>query len=391
MSPTWVVLILLIVSMGMWGWLLGRTVLIASRTVVVRPLPTKRTSARPYLSVLLPVRNEAERVLPQCLRSLLMQDYDQYEVVAVDDCSEDESLKILRQFGKENSRLHVIEGIEPRDGWIGKTWALEQAKHAARGDWLLAVDADVIYSPCAFSAAMDMALKFHYDAITLLPLVDLLGKWERILFPSFAWLSIMRMPPTVASDPRSRHCFGMGQFILMRRSAHDSIGGYSRYSGHVLDDCWTMQLLKDAGYKVLAGDGTHLFRTRMYRSFKEIVDGFSKNAFAAMNYHIPRTLGVIGLTTALLSIPIAGVALYLAKPEMGSSVSIAVIFLSCTSLALMLGTSLVILKRCRWPLRYAGLFWLGLITSAVVLARSMLQLKGGNARWKGRPVRIPTK
>jgi len=391
MSLTWVVLILLIASTGMWGWLLGRTVLIANRTVVVRPLPTKRTTARPFLSVLLPVRNEAERVLSQCLRSLLTQDYSQYEVVAVDDCSEDESPTILQQFSKMNSRLHVIKGIGPPDDWIGKTWALEQAKRAARGEWLLAVDADVLYSPCAFSAAMDMALKFRYDAITLLPLVDLLGKWERILFPSFAWLSIMRMPPTVASDPRSKHCFGMGHFILMRRSAHDSVGGYSRYSGHVLDDCWTMQLLKDAGYKVMAGDGTHLFRTRMYQGFKEIVDGFSKNAFAAMNYHVPRTLGVIGLTTGLVSIPIVGIALYLAEPETGLGISTAVILLSCASLMLMLGTSLVILKRCRWPAGYAGLFWLGLITSAVVLARSMLQLRAGNARWKGRAVKIPAK
>ncbi len=390
MSLTWVLLILLACT-GMWGLLLGRTVLIANRTVVVRSLPAERTTARPFLSVLLPVRNEAERVLPQCLCSLLTQDYGKYEVVTVDDCSEDESLKILQRFGKRNKHLRVIKGIEPPGGWIGKTWALEQAKVAAQGEWLLAVDADVLYSPCAFSAAIDTALKFHYDAITLLPLVDLMGEWERILFPSFAWLSIMRMPPTVASDPRSRHCFGMGQFILMRRSAHDSIGGYRRYSGHVLDDCWTMQLIKDAGYKVLAGDGTHLFRTRMYQSFKEIINGFSKNAFAAMNYHVPRTLGVIVLTIALISIPIAGIALYLAEPEMGPSISTAVISLSCMSLALMLGTSLVFLKRCRWPLRYAGLFWLGLITSTVVLARSMLQLRRGNARWKGRSVRIPTK
>src|SRR4051812_481414 len=86
----------------------------------------RRTDAR-LVSVLVPARNEEGRVLSECVRSILAQDYERFEVIAVNDRSSDATGAILRAVSKADERLRVIEGEEPPTGWLGKPFALQQA------------------------------------------------------------------------------------------------------------------------------------------------------------------------------------------------------------------------------------------------------------------------
>lgn len=262
--------------------------------------PTLKTSAKltfnaPLVSILLPVRNEESRILRENVKSLISQNYPQLEIVAVDDQSTDKSFDILQEFSNlKNSKMKALRGNEPPDDcWIGKTHALYQAKQVAKGDWLVSVDADVIYSNNIISAAMEYAQKNKLDALSLLPRVLMVKFWETVVLPVVSWLSLMRVSTTQANRSNSKACFGYGNFILFRGSAHDSIGGFESYKNDILDDCAIMERLKAHGFRIRIIDGSKLMKSKMYAGLKEIILGFRKNTFAALRNSIIRSVAVI--------------------------------------------------------------------------------------------------
>ena len=123
----------------------------------------------PLVSVLVPARNEEHRVLAECIRSILAQDYGNFEVIAVDDRSTDATGTILEGLVKEDSRLRFINGEEPPHGWLGKPYAMQQALDQAKGEWILATDADMIFHPTVLRTAMSRVLAEKADAITIIP------------------------------------------------------------------------------------------------------------------------------------------------------------------------------------------------------------------------------
>ena len=123
----------------------------------IRPLAQRPSGMQPLVSIILPARNERD-CIEACVRSLLAQDYPQSEVIAVDDCSEDETGIILARLAAADDRLRVIDGTPLRPGWMGKAHAIVQGYQAARGDWLLFTDADTVHAPWLLSAVMSRLL-----------------------------------------------------------------------------------------------------------------------------------------------------------------------------------------------------------------------------------------
>lgn len=268
-----------------------RTIFVATMT----PQLPQRVESQPEklfaISVLLPVRNEAHRCLSACIKSILAQTEQPLEVIILNDRSNDDTVTILN----DGSILHhhlvqVALGDETPIGWKGKLFALEQAKRLSVGEWLLLMDADVIFSEDTLIAAQTVVARNNLDALSLLPRVQMLTFWEKVVMPVMIWFSIMRVSPTQANRSRSRASFGFGNFILVRRDAHDMIGGFSSYREDVLDDCVLMERLKNTGFKVAVYDGSHHINTRMYRGLKEIFMGLAKNSFAALRFSSLRLL-----------------------------------------------------------------------------------------------------
>ncbi|HYP54567.1 MAG TPA: glycosyltransferase family 2 protein [Pyrinomonadaceae bacterium] len=162
----------------------------------------------PFVSVLVPARNEEHRVLEESVRSMLAQDYGRFEVVAVNDRSTDATGPILRSIAAEDARLRVVEGVEPPEGWLGKPHAMRQALDNARGEWVLATDADMLFEPAALRASMARALDARLDAVTLLPQVVCLSFWERVFMPTFGWFMLLARPLERVNDPRRRSSCG---------------------------------------------------------------------------------------------------------------------------------------------------------------------------------------
>src|ERR1051325_1151561 len=115
-------------------------------------------SRPPTVSVLLPVYN-AERYLESALQSVLGQTFSDFEVIAVDDGSKDNSKKILERFAANDPRIRVIS--RPNTGIVG---ALNDGLAVARGEFIARMDADDVALPGRFQAQLDY-LRGHPDCI----------------------------------------------------------------------------------------------------------------------------------------------------------------------------------------------------------------------------------
>lgn len=243
----------------------------------------KRADA-PLVSIIVPCRNEAGRVLRASIGSMLAQDYGNFEIIAVNDRSTDETGDVLRALAAAEARLQVVEGEEPPPGWIGKPYALEQARRRTRGEWVLATDADMIFAPEALREAVAHARKNGYDALSFVPRVDCLTFWERLFMPVFGWAVMMRLPLDRVNDSRRKEAIAAGGFFLLRREALERVGGYNAVRAEVAEDLRLAELLKRGGARFRLEYAPHLVRTRMQTNLRGIWEGFSKNLFAGVGF-----------------------------------------------------------------------------------------------------------
>jgi len=263
----------------------------------------------PLVSVLIPARNEQYRVLADCIRSILAQDYGRFEVIAVNDRSTDGTGAILDTLAKSDDRLLVIEGEEPPVGWLGKPYAMQQAFNHARGEWILATDADMIFDKVALRTAMDNALQGKGDAMTLIPHFEASSFWERVMIPTWAWVLLMFTVFYRISNPKTQGAVGIGGFFLMRRAVLERVGGYEALKDEVMEDVRLAEMIKRSGARLVTGYAPNLLSTRMYRNFGEMWECSTKNWFSGMKFSLPFALaGVFSMYLMSVVPPIIALA-----------------------------------------------------------------------------------
>ena len=232
----------------------------------------------PRVSIIVPARNE-ERNLPRLLPTLLRQHYPDYEVVVVDDQSEDATPRILGKWAQRHTLLKVVRGSDlPREeGWLGKPHAMHQGAQAATGEWLLFTDADTTHRPLALPSAMAYALAHGVDAFSILPATELGTAIERVVMPvAYEGINLL-YPAGRVNDPDSKIAIANGQFILVKREVYDAVGGAARVKDKIAEDLEFAKAVKGDGFRLRIADGRHLMSVRMYTSFAEIWEGWSKN------------------------------------------------------------------------------------------------------------------
>ena len=260
-----------------------------SRQRLLAPLSDQHPTSQdaPLVSVLVPARNEAHRVLSDCIRSILAQDYERFEVIAINDRSTDQTREILDSLAQDDDRLRVIEGDELPFGWLGKPYAMHQALRYAHGEWLLATDADMIFHKSALRTAMSKFSSVEADAMTLIPHFEARSFWERVMIPTWAWVMLMFAISYRINDPNSQGALGLGGFFLMRRAALERTGGYEALKDEVMEDVRLAERIKRSGGRMLVESAPGLLSTRMYSNFGEMWESCTKTWFAGMKFSVP--------------------------------------------------------------------------------------------------------
>ncbi len=359
--------------------------------IIVESLPStslREKGAVPLISVCIPARNEA-RNIGRCVGAVLAQDYPNFEVIVLDDRSTDSTPEILRGFEVQDDRLKIIHGVDLPAGWAGKPHALYQTAKVASGEWLCFIDADTFLAPQALSATYAKALKTRADMLTLMTFQILGSFWEKTVMPLVMTALSVGFSPRKVNDPSTRDAIANGQFIFIRRTVYDAIGGHERVRDQIVEDKAISEQVKWNGYRLVVADGMQVASTRMYTSLPEMWEGWTKNIYLGLSDHPSLLLlGAFGATLAVIAAvalpawPLLGLGWWL---NGGGWQATAVMAES----ALLWAYLLRVRARAAQKMRISGWWALSTPLGAGVFAAMMLTsawkvLSGQGVTWKGR-------
>jgi chlorobactene glucosyltransferase len=337
----------------------------------------------PLVSILVPARDE-ERSLEVCLRSLLAQDYRNFELCVLDDRSQDGTATVITRLSRENLHLIGISGTELPTGWIGKHWACQQLIDKARGDLLYFTDADTVHHPQALSNMVAALQWERADMLTSLP-KEIVQTWgERLTVPLIGWSLLCFQPLFLIHRTRlPAISVAIGQSMLFRRHALERIGGFSSVRRDTVDDLALARNIKNAGLRLHVCDGTDRISCRMYSNFREAQSGFSKNLFAAFRYNLPLFLFVWCFLVYASWSPwiLLGVSLFFPLP-------LTVIAWSTIAALVPIPLWLLALWRLHIPPFLALASPLMMVLALTIALRSVVLTYSGRASWKGRTLDI---
>jgi chlorobactene glucosyltransferase len=249
-------------------------------TLTFSRLRRARPARTPFVSMLVPARDEAE-VIGQTLSRLLNQSYPSFEVIVLDDGSTDGTLEQARQAAADDSRASVISGEPLPAGWLGKNWACHQLAGHAKGEILAFTDADVCWEPEALFALVYLMEKTGANTFTVWPTQETLTWGERLVVPMMMFAIIGYLPELCVRYIRwPVFAAANGQCLAFRRDAYQHIGGHAAVRANVVEDVGLARETKHKRLRLVMSTGNRLINTRMYHSWPEVRDGFAKNILA---------------------------------------------------------------------------------------------------------------
>jgi glycosyltransferase involved in cell wall biosynthesis len=324
------------------------------------------------VSVIVPARNE-EACLGSCLESLTVQTGIDFEIIVVNDGSTDRTREIAESF----PGVRVLDTDAPPPGWTGKNNAMAAGARVAGGEWLLFTDADTVHRPGSLASAVAEAKQHAAALLSYSPEQEVFGFWEKAVMPViFAELAATYRPALV-SDPRSPAAAANGQYILIAREAYDAIGGHAAVSGSLLEDVALARAVKASGRRIFFRFGGDAVRTRMYRSFPHLLEGWTKNL--ALLFPSPLRLAVLRLTEFLL---IAGGMVAAVMAVLRGHLRPA--FMAAILAGTVYGFLLKRIRKAHFSWEANALSPAGLLLFSYLLFRSRLSHQQGTVQWKGR-------
>ena len=228
------------------------------------------------VGIVVPMRNEADNV--EGLVATLAAQSGDLHFYLLDDNSEDSTYELLQKFTAHDSRFTVIKGAPLADGWIGKTWALQQLFEASSQEVLVSIDADVRLTNDAINKAVTALRGARLDFVSPYPRQIAQSFGERLIQPLLQWSWLTTVPLRYAeSSGQKSMAVANGQFFVVRRAALNSIGGYAAVKHAVIDDVFLARELISSGSAGTVINGSDIAETRMYTSWNEIEAGYGKS------------------------------------------------------------------------------------------------------------------
>ncbi len=334
------------------------------------------------LSVIVPARNE-EACLGACLQSLVSQKLSQkvspdpvpFEIIVVDDHSTDRTREIASSFSSHGVR--VIQAGPLPAGWTGKNNALVAGARVARGQRLLFTDADTIHLPGSLARSLDEAQRHGAALLSYSPEQIVKTFWEKAVMPViFAELAASFRPSQV-SDPKSSAAAANGQYILITREAYDAVGGHAAIASTLLEDVALARAIKRSGRKIFFRYGGDAVRTRMYRSFAQLREGWTKN----LALLFPSPLRLAALRAIEFVLIVSSLAIAIASALRGRWQPAVIPAFLC---AIVYTLFLTRIRRAHfsWGANILALF--GLPVFSYLLLHSKKAHANRNVPWKGR-------
>ena len=334
------------------------------------------------VSVVIPARNEAARI-QGCIEAVLAQQGVDLELIVVDDCSDDATFELAEAAAAgAGVRVTVIAGRLPPVGWTGKNWACHQAAAHATAELLCFVDADTQLEPTAIAELARVLDEENADLVSSLVAAEYVTPAQAIFLPMVNHALLVLFPVAAMHWARlPRVALALGPFMLVTRDAYDRVGGHAARRGEIVDDVGMSRAVKLSGGRVRLANGTGVARTGWYPGLRGIWNGFSKNAFGALDRNeLLAALTCFGLVPLLVA-PFARVALGLAGDGVANEVWLQIaLFLVARLVSALAGRDPV------WSIVFHPVtvaFW-----GATLLWSAWLARRGSSVEWRGRSVLV---
>ncbi|MDZ7271365.1 MAG: glycosyltransferase [candidate division KSB1 bacterium] len=354
--------------------------LVANLWALSRAVPSCTQDSLPFLSVLIPARNEA-RNIARCLESVLAQDYPTFEVLVLDDGSTDGTEAIVQAIAARDQRVRLIRGQTLPQGWTGKNFACHQLAAQARGEWLLFIDADTEHRPGGLRWSVQTALESGADLLTMIPRTVMHTFGEELLLPIIPFGLVALLPLALGERLRlASLAIGVGPFMLFRRQAYERLGGHRAVRNEVAEDVMLARRVRQEGGRIVFTNGSDLVDVHFYQGFRESWHGLAKSAFPALRYRLWLSLAMVGCFALLFLRPVVVLLQLWWQGERESSAVLPHLFHALINGALWYA----IATHFRLPRRVAILYPVTVFLATLMMADSVWRSLRGGIGWKGR-------
>jgi len=232
--------------------------------------------------LLVPMRDEAA-TLPLTLPGLLAAGFD--EIVFLDDSSGDGSAELVAAAvaGRPHptTAVRVVTGAARPPGWAGKTWACAQLAELSTADILVFCDCDVELA-AGMAGALVTEMTRQRAAVFSVFCRQRTGSWsERLLTPLITDVLLCFLPFGLLSAPVPAAATASGALLAFHRAAYETLGGFPAVRGELVEDVAIARRTRRMGLKLGLALGGDLAQVRMYRGYREVVDGLGRGLVPA--------------------------------------------------------------------------------------------------------------
>jgi len=215
------------------------------------------SKSSPKVSIILPARNE-EEFIGKCLDSLIKQDYENYEIIVIDDSSDDATGKIISEYAEKYSKIIPVSARPKPDGWMGKNWACMEGYRKTTGELLLFTDADTNHSKNVLSLAVAHLISFNLDALSAIPKMLTFDFWTNITLPMISTFLHTRFSALNVNNPNKKTGYFFGSFYILKKKTYEEVGMHEGVKNEIIEDGALGKKIKESGYKMKMVRGEHL-------------------------------------------------------------------------------------------------------------------------------------
>ncbi len=235
---------------------------------------TTEKKMKNQIGIVIPARNE-ENIITNCLESVLNQKNVKFEIILVDDHSNDNTVKVSKEmFKKYNFKNYVIlKNKKLPETWNGKTWALnngvKKALQNKKNKYLLFLDADISIDQFLIKNLQRAIEEKKYKMISIMAKLNCSYFWEKLLIPSFIFFFQKLYPFNHVNNPEKKLAAAAGGCIFCDISIFKKQNLLENINNKLIDDCNLAKEIKKIG-AIWLGLSNKVKSNRKYKDLKSI-------------------------------------------------------------------------------------------------------------------------